>query len=78
MPETAMYEDGLAAAREGEIRMTGHLLVVQPVAIPHRGHEAPNAKLRRGVLVADPGHPFTALGGSQGIHAENMALVGAP
>jgi hypothetical protein len=70
-----MYEDGLSATWEGEIRTTGHLLVVQPVAIPHRGDEAPNTKLWGGVLVTDPGHPFTALRGSQGIHAENIALV---
>jgi hypothetical protein len=68
VPETAVNEDNLAAARKHQIRRARQITGVQPVSKPHPVHQAADSQFRPAVFTADPSHQGTAFGLRQFVH----------
>jgi len=68
VPIAAMNEDCLAFAHEDHVRLSGKILRVKSVTIPHAMNHLAHQEFRLGVLIPDQTHSLTALGWGQRIH----------
>jgi hypothetical protein len=68
VPEAAMHKNCLLPATENQIGFAGEILGMEPIAVPHTVHKAPDEHLRRGVLAVDVPHIFGAAFGGERIH----------
>jgi len=67
MPEAPVHEDDGAAGGEHEVRDTGEVAPVKPIAIPKGMDQAPDSKLRPGILRANERHSLAPGGFGKGI-----------
>src|SRR5690242_6530122 len=61
MPETSVDKDGLAARSEDQVRLTGKVLAMQPVAVAPRVKQTAHNHFRfrvRGADLSHVGRPF--------------------
>jgi hypothetical protein len=68
VPETAVDEKHLAAARKNQVRIARQIGSMQAVAEAHTVDHAAHRHLGSGVLAPDAAHDSGALGGSDGVH----------
>ena len=75
MPETAVDEDDLAPTGEDQVGRAGQVAAMQAEAVAEGVDQATDGELGAGVLAADAGHAFGALGGGEAVHQNQRGLV---
>ena len=68
MPKTSMYENDFTSTREYQVGITRQAPVMEPIAIAHSVHKAPDYHLGLRILRPNPAHPLASPGGGQGVH----------
>lgn len=72
MPKTAMHENDLAQAGEGQVWFAGKLGGIKPVAEAHAMDQPPDDHLGLAAAIPHAGHALGALLGGEGVHGEKL------
>ena len=67
VPETAVDENSRSVFAHDDVRLAGHALDIEPVAVSVRPQPSANGHFRFGCLAADMRHAAVALGRCQDI-----------